>query len=53
MWPQALLSQGEGNRARTALDNAIRVNPHVVRYSLDPDAIPPTAPSHFALGSKR
>lgn len=57
MWPyaQALRAfQVEGDRdgARTALEKAVRVNPHVVRYLLDPDTIPPIAPPHFALGSK-
>jgi tetratricopeptide (TPR) repeat protein len=57
MWPyaQALRAfqlEGDGNRARTALKNAIHVNPHVIRYLLAPDSIPPAAPPHFALGSK-
>jgi tetratricopeptide (TPR) repeat protein len=57
MWPyaQALRAfqlEGNGSRARTALENAIQVNPYVVQYLLDPDTIPPVAPPHFALGSR-
>jgi tetratricopeptide (TPR) repeat protein len=56
-WPyaQALLAfraEGDGKRARSALAAAVRANPHVARYLLDPDAIPPIAPPHFALGSR-
>lgn len=57
MWPyaQALRTfqvEGDSDRSRTAMKNAVRVNPHVIRYLLDPDSIPPAAPPHFALGSK-
>jgi tetratricopeptide (TPR) repeat protein len=57
MWPyaQALRTfqiEGDGARARAALNNAIRVNPHVLRYLLDPAALPPNTPPHFALGSR-
>ena len=56
-WPyaQALRAfqvEGDGPTARAALENAVRVNPHVIEYLLDPDSIPPVAPPHFALGSK-
>lgn len=57
MWPYARALRvfqvaGDSNRARAALTTAIRVNPHVMRYLLDPDAIPVDAPPHFALGSR-
>jgi tetratricopeptide (TPR) repeat protein len=57
MWPyaQALRAfqiDGDSTRARAALKGAIRINPHVVQYLLDPDALPPDAPSHSALGSR-
>lgn len=57
MWPyaralRAFQLEGDGNRARAALKRAIGVNPFVVRYLLDPDAIPPDAPPHVALGSR-
>jgi tetratricopeptide (TPR) repeat protein len=56
-WPyaQALRAfqvEGDGPGARAALENAVRVNPHVIGYLLDPDSIPPIAPPHFALGTK-
>jgi tetratricopeptide (TPR) repeat protein len=56
-WPyaQALRAfqvDGAGPRARAALEDAVRVNPHVIGYLLDPDSIPPIAPPHFALGSR-
>ena len=57
MWPyaralRAFQLEGDGNQSRAALKNAIGINPHVVRYLLDPDAIPPDPPQHFALGSR-
>jgi hypothetical protein len=57
MWPYAralrtFQLEGDGDRARTAFKDAVRVNPHVVQYLLEPDAIPPDAPPHFVLGSK-
>jgi tetratricopeptide (TPR) repeat protein len=56
MWPyaralRAFQLEGDGNRARTGFENAIRVNPHVVGYLVDPETIPPAAPPYFALGS--
>jgi tetratricopeptide (TPR) repeat protein len=44
--------EGDSAAAREALQAAIRVNPHVVRYLLDPDAIPAGNESSFALGSR-
>src|SRR5258708_32584769 len=46
MWPyaQALRAfqiAGDDERAQTALTKAVRVNRHVLRYLLDPHAIPP------------
>jgi tetratricopeptide (TPR) repeat protein len=57
MWPyaqalRAFQRDGDGSGAHTALATAIRLNPHVVRYLLDPDTIPPVAPPHFSLGSR-
>ena len=57
MWPyaQALRAfqvDGDSASARAALRDAVRINPHVSRYMLDPDALPPDAPPHFALGSR-
>ena len=55
-WPyaQALLlfrAEGNGAPARAALTNALRVNPHVATYLLDPERLPVHSPPHFALGS--
>jgi tetratricopeptide (TPR) repeat protein len=57
MWPyakalRAFQREGDSRGANAALNEAVRVNPHVVRYLLDPDAIPPNAPPHFTLGSR-
>lgn len=57
LWPYARLlwlfrTDGDTPRTRSALDAARRVNPHVVKYLIDPDAVPVERPSHFALGSK-
>jgi tetratricopeptide (TPR) repeat protein len=57
MWPyaQALRAfqvEGDGPRARAALEDALRVNPYVIGYLLHPDSIPPVAPPHVALGSQ-
>ena len=56
-WPYAralrtFQVEGNGPGARAALENAVRVNPHVIGYLLNPDSIPPIAPPHFALGSR-
>jgi tetratricopeptide (TPR) repeat protein len=56
-WPygqalRAFRAGGDSERARSALATAVRANPHVVRYLLDPDTIPPVAPPHFSLGSR-
>lgn len=56
MWPYAKALRtfrvhGDGDRACAALRTAVASNPHVARYLLDPDAISPNAPPHFALGS--
>jgi hypothetical protein len=57
MWPYARalwLFRTEGDKARTrgALAAARRVNPHVVRYLVNPDLLPFERPPQFALGSK-
>jgi tetratricopeptide (TPR) repeat protein len=57
MWPYAralrtFQVEGDDERSRAALRRALRVNPHVLRYLLDPGAISPDAPPRFALGSR-
>jgi tetratricopeptide (TPR) repeat protein len=57
LWPYARalwLFRTEGNtpRARAAADAARRVNPHAVKYLLDPAALPIDSPTHYVLGSK-
>lgn len=57
LWPYGrLLWQfrvgGDTARTREALDAAIRANPFVVPYLLDPHSIPFTRPPHFALRSR-
>jgi tetratricopeptide (TPR) repeat protein len=57
LWPYGrLLWQfrvgGDSARTREAFDAAIRANPFVVRYLLDPDSIPFNRPPHFALRSR-
>jgi hypothetical protein len=57
LWPYGrLLWQfrvgGDSARTREAFDAAIRANPFVVRYLLDPESIPFTRPPHFALRSR-
>lgn len=47
-----LRMEGRAAGARDALDAAVRVNPHVVPYLLDPDTIPFARPPHFVLGSR-
>ena len=39
-------------RTREAFDTAVRANPYVVAYLLDPDSIPFNRPPHFALRSR-
>lgn len=56
-WPYArtlrvFRAEGDSARARSTLTRAVRVNPHVAKYLLDPETMPFDAPSHFALGSK-
>lgn len=45
-------TEGETARTRTALEDAVRTNPHVIKYLVDPDSIPFDRPPHFTLGSK-
>jgi tetratricopeptide (TPR) repeat protein len=57
IWPYAqalrtFRASGDGERTRSALTRALRANPHVVGYLLEPETIPPDSPPHFALGSK-
>jgi tetratricopeptide (TPR) repeat protein len=57
LWPYARVlwsfrTDGDTPRTRAALDAARRVNPHVVKYLVNPDSVPFNRPSHFALGSK-
>jgi tetratricopeptide (TPR) repeat protein len=57
IWPYArtlwlLRTEGDTPRTTAALDEAIRVNPHVVKYLLKPESLPEQRPPHFALGSK-
>jgi tetratricopeptide (TPR) repeat protein len=47
-----LRTEGDTPRTKAALDEAIRVNPHVVKYLLKPESLPQQSPPHFALGSK-
>lgn len=56
LWPYAralwlFRMQNDSTAARAALQEATRINRHVVAYLLDPDSIP-WLPSHFALGSR-
>lgn len=56
LWPYAralcrFRTEGDTPSARTALDAALAANLHVVKYLLDPDALPVERPPHFALGS--
>lgn len=56
IWPYAralwmFRRQGDSMAARAALQDAVKVNRHVIGYLLDPDSIPWRLP-HFALGSK-
>jgi tetratricopeptide (TPR) repeat protein len=57
LWPYGRLLwqfrvDGGTARTRVAFDAAIRANPYVVPYLLDPDSIPFDRPPHFALRSR-
>jgi tetratricopeptide (TPR) repeat protein len=57
LWPYARVlwlfrTDGDTARARAALDAARRVNPHVVKYLINPDSVPFDRPPHFSIGSK-
>ena len=57
MWPyaralRAFQVDGDSAGARAALRTALDLNPHVRRYLLDPESIPPDRPPHFTLGSR-
>jgi tetratricopeptide (TPR) repeat protein len=57
IWPHARVlwrfrTEGDTARARATLDDAIRINAHVVEYLFDPDSLPLHRPPHFALGSR-
>jgi tetratricopeptide (TPR) repeat protein len=42
---------GDGPQARESLRRAVEVNPHVVRFLLDPARMPVELPPHYAFGS--
>lgn len=57
IWPYArtlwlLRTAGDTPGTQASLDEAIRANPHVVKYLLKPESLPELRPPHFALGSK-
>jgi hypothetical protein len=57
LWPYGRLLwlfrvDGATPRTRDAFDAAMRANPFVVPYLLDPDSIPFDRPPHFALRSR-
>jgi tetratricopeptide (TPR) repeat protein len=57
LWPYGRLLwrlrvDGDTAQTRTAFDAAVRANPYVVSYLLDPDSIPFDRPPHFALRSR-
>ena len=57
LWPYARLlvrfrMGGATARTRAALGDAVKTNPHVIKYLLDLDSIPFDRPPHFTLGSK-
>lgn len=57
LWPYGRLLwqfrvDGGTTRTREAFDAAVRANPHVVSYLLNPDSIPFDRPPHFALRSR-
>lgn len=48
---RAFRAEGDSAGARTALEAALRANPHVIRCWLNADAEPRFTADHFALGS--
>jgi tetratricopeptide (TPR) repeat protein len=57
LWPYGRLLwqlrvNGDTARTRAAFDAALRANPHVVPYLLDPESLPFDRPPHFALRSR-
>ena len=57
LWPFGRLlwqlrADGDTARTRAAFDVAVRANPHVVPYLLDPESLPLHRPPHFALRSR-
>jgi tetratricopeptide (TPR) repeat protein len=57
LWPYARVlwlfrTDGDTGRARAALDQARRVNPHVVKCLVNPDSVPFERRPYFELGSK-
>jgi tetratricopeptide (TPR) repeat protein len=57
IWPYArtlwrLRTDGDTPRTKEALDEAIRANPHVVKYLLKPESLPEHRPPDFVPGSK-
>jgi tetratricopeptide (TPR) repeat protein len=57
LWPYGRLLwqlrvEGDTAQTRAAFDAAVKTNPYVVSYLLDPDSIPDDRPSHFALHSR-
>ncbi|MGH7725313.1 MAG: tetratricopeptide repeat protein [Candidatus Eiseniibacteriota bacterium] len=44
--------RGAGDEATSALALAVRGNPHVVKYLLDPSRLPESLPSSYRLGSE-
>jgi tetratricopeptide (TPR) repeat protein len=57
LWPYARVlwlfrTDGDSPRTSAALDEARRINPHVVKYLVNPDSLPFDRPAHYALGSK-
>jgi tetratricopeptide (TPR) repeat protein len=57
LWPYARVlwqwrTEGDTPRTRGSLDEALSTNPHVIKYLLEPEALPLARASHFALGSK-
>ncbi|HUE85169.1 MAG TPA: hypothetical protein VMO26_03755 [Vicinamibacterales bacterium] len=57
LWPYARVlwlfrTEGDSPRTRAALAEARRVNPHVLKYLVDPDSTPLGLPPYFELGSK-
>lgn len=57
LWPYARLlwrfrTEGDTALTRTALDEAVRANPHAVAYLVNPESVPFEQPSSFALRSR-